>query len=311
MAGSIQRSLARLSLYRLDLDRWAVVYLVVSAAYPILKPSLVPNPWPRFLLHVALAVAVWFLPPLLRRSRQKLLRLIGEIYLPFIFPLFYSEMGQLGLVFHGFRDSLDPWFIRLEQNIFGLQPSLEWSRAWPWPWLHELMELSYFSYYFVSVGVLAMILLSKGFAPAQRWTAVRAFARDLGAVMLICYTLYTFLPVWGPKYFQAGPVEVPGWIFTKIMTYIHGQHAILGAAFPSSHVAGTLIPWWYVWHLFPRSRWWMTILFVLVCLATVYCRYHYVVDVIGGLLLGGLVLWLGARFGETYTRQPKPDFGQS
>jgi membrane-associated phospholipid phosphatase len=133
---------------------------------------------------------------------------------------------------------------------------------------------------------------------------MRAFMRDLGATMLVCYTLYTFLPVWGPKYFQAGPVEVPGGYFTQIMERIHAQGAILGAAFPSSHVAATLIPWWHVWKWFPRRRLWMTLLFVTLCASTVYCRYHYVVDVVGGLLLGSLILWLGARFGETGTRRP-------
>ncbi len=295
---SLRRVLARLTLARLNLDRWAVVYLVVSGVYPLLKPSLFSDPWPRLWLHAGLAVVVWYLPPLLRRSPHWLLRVAGETYLPFIFPLFYSEMEQLGLVFFEFQSSLDPWFIALEERIFGLQPSLEWSRAWPWPWLHELLEFAYFSYYGIHFLVLVLILRAGRLTPPQRWAAMRAYVRDLSATMLICYTLYTFFPVWGPKYFRAGPVEVPGWIFTRLMEHIHAHGAILGAAFPSSHVAATLVPWWHAWKNAPRSRAPMTVLFVLLSMATVYCRYHYVVDVIGGLLLGWLILWLGARYGE-------------
>jgi membrane-associated phospholipid phosphatase len=303
MIGSLRRKLALLALDRLDLDRWAVVYLVVSAVYPLLRPSLSPNPWPRAALHAVLALAVWFVPPLLRRRRGKVPRLIGEIYLPFIFPFFYGEMQHLGLVFYSFQDSLDPWFIRLEQAVFGLQPSLVWARAWPWPVWHELMEFAYFTYYVLPLIVISLIFFSPRLS-GRRWPTIRAFARDLSAVMLICYTMYTFVPVWGPKYFQAGPVEVPGWIFTRIMHSIHSQHAILGAAFPSSHVAGTTIVWWHIWRNFPRQRWWSTILFILLSMSTVYCRYHYVVDVTSGLLLGMLVIWLGARFGETSSRRP-------
>ncbi len=302
----MKRFLAQLSIYRLDLDRWTVVYLVVSAFYPLLKPAVASRLGLGLAIHLVLAAAVWYLPPLARRSRHKALRLAGEIYLPFIFPFFYGEMAQLELVFYDLEASLDPWFIELEEKIFGFQPSLEWSRVWPWPWLHELFELAYFSYYFVSLTTLILILKSRPLADAQRLPALRGFIRDLGATMLICYTLYTFLPVWGPKYFQAGPVAVSGYLFTRIMEHIHTHGAILGAAFPSSHVAATMIPWYHVCKWFPQHRWWITLMLVMVCASTVYCRYHYVVDVIGGILLGGLILWLGERFGETYLRRSPP-----
>ncbi|MHB8077820.1 MAG: phosphatase PAP2 family protein [Candidatus Krumholzibacteriia bacterium] len=301
----MRRQLARLTLLRRDLDRWGVIYLIASGLYPFISRQPPSGPWPRLALHAGLAAAVWFLPPLARGSRRATIRLIGEIYLPFIFPLFYSEMQQLGLVFYDFTNSLDPRFIALEERLFGGQPSLVWSQRWPWPWLHELFEFAYFSYYFFSAFVVVLIMTSRRLAPPERWTALRAFMRDLGATMLVCYTLYTFFPVWGPKYFRAGPVAVHGWIFTRIMRHIHEHGAILGAAFPSSHVAATLIPWWHAWKIAPRSRPWLTTLFVLLAAATVYCRYHYVVDVIGGLLLGTLMLWLGAHYGERELRLPR------
>ena len=278
------------------MDRWAVVYLVASGVYPFLGASPQAGPWPGFLVHSALALCVWFLPPLARHSRHAALRLLGEIYLPFIFPLFYSEMAHLGLVFY--REPLDPSFVALEERLFGGQPSLSWSRAWPWPWLHELFQFAYFSYYFWGFVVLALLLVSPSLARDRRWPAVRAFVRDLSATMLVCYTLYTFFPVWGPKFFRAGPVQVDGWIFTRLMRHIHDHGAVLGAAFPSSHVAATLVPWWHAWKNLPRLRVWFTLQLVLVAMATVYCRYHYVVDVIGGALLGGVILVLGAKYGE-------------
>ena len=303
MTGSLRHKLARLAVHRRDLDRWAVIYLVASALYPFLRPTVEHSMWPHLGLHALLALAVWYLPPLGRRSQHYILRLAGEVYLPFIFPLFYNEIRKLEVIFYDFHASLDPYFISLEQHLFGGQPSLEWSRVWPWPWFHELMEFAYFSYYFISLAVLIMILRAPSLSREQRWPVMQAFVKDLSATMLICYTLYTFFPVWGPKYFRAGPVQVPGWIFTHIMDYIHLHGAILGAAFPSSHVAATLIPWWYVWKWFPRQRWWMTLLFVCLCMATVYNRYHYVVDVIGGLLLGTAILVISSRSRERPQRE--------
>jgi membrane-associated phospholipid phosphatase len=79
------------------------------------------------------------------------------------------------------------------------------------------------------------------------------------------------------------------------MLHIHENGAIRGAAFPSSHVAATVIPWWYIWKWLPKHRWWFTTVLVLLSASTVYCRYHYVVDVIGGLVLAWAVLALGSR----------------
>ncbi len=296
---SLRRQLVQLSLRRMNHDRLTVVYLVLSAFYPVLKPSAFPHPWENAALHAGLALLVWFLPPLMRASGRTVWRLLGEIYLPLIFPLFYSEMQYLGLIYFPFEGSLDPALISVEERLFGCQPSVVWSRAWPWPWFHELMEFAYFTYYFLAAAYVWLLMRSPTDRPEQRWDALRDFVRDLSVTMLICYTFYTLFPAWGPKYFRLGFVEVPGGPFTAIMRHIHEKGAILGAAFPSSHVAASLIPWWHTWRRFPRHRWWMTALFVLLCMSTVYNRYHYVVDVLAGLLLGALVMYAGARLGDT------------
>jgi membrane-associated phospholipid phosphatase len=299
MAVTLRRRLVQLSLRRMNYDRLTVVYLLLSAFYPVLKPSVFPEPWANAALHGGLALFVWFVPPLLRGSRHFALRLLGEIYLPLIFPLFYAEMEYLGVIYFPFENSLDPALIRLEEWIFGFQPSLEWSRAWPWPWFHELMEFAYFTYYFLAAAYVWLLMRAPGLETEPRWDALRDFVRDLSVTMLICYTFYTLFPAWGPKYFRLGFIDVGGGPFTAIMRHIHENGAILGAAFPSSHVAASLVPWWHTWQRFPRHRWWMTTLFVLLCMSTVYNRYHYVVDVFAGLLLGSLVMYGGARLGDS------------
>ena len=99
---NIRRKLIDLSLRRMNIDRWAVIYLLISAFYPVLKPSVFPDPWANAFLHGGLALFIWFVPPILRCSRHFPLRLLGEIYLPFIFPMFYAEMKYLGIIFFDF-----------------------------------------------------------------------------------------------------------------------------------------------------------------------------------------------------------------
>ncbi len=293
-----RRKLVELSLRRMNFDRLVVVYLILSAFYPVLKPSVFPAPWLNALEHAVLALGVWFLVPMMRCSKHFVLRLLAEIYLPILFIYFYPEMEHLGLVFFDFDNSIDPALIQLEERIFGCQPSIVWSQVWPWPWFHEIMEFAYFTYYFLSASYIVLVFRARGIAPENQWDAVRDFVRDLSVTMLICYTMYTLFPAWGPKYFKLGYIEVGGWIFTDLMHYIHNNGALLGAAFPSSHVAASMIPWWHTWVHFPRHRWWMTTIFVLLCMSTVYNRYHYVVDVFAGLLLGGLVMYAGTQLGD-------------
>lgn len=287
-----------LSLRRLDVDRWVVAYLLMSGMLPLLNPSVLPNPVGNLALHCAMALAVWFIPPWLRGRRLFPARLLGEIYVPMMFPFFYGEMKHLGIVFFPFERSLDPALIKLEEAIFGCQPSLEWSRWWPWPWFHELMEFAYFSYYFLALAFVILAFKAGHYTTEERWEKVRDFVRDLGVVMLICYTCYTFFPAWGPKYFRAGFIAVDGWIFTDIMLYIHNNGALLGAAFPSSHVAASMVPWWHTWKSFPEHRGWMTVIFLLLCMSTVYNRYHYVIDVYGGWILAGLVMFFLHHHGD-------------
>jgi membrane-associated phospholipid phosphatase len=300
----MRRKLSKLSLFRLDLDRWVTIYLVVSGIYPLLRMEIYPRPYLLATIHLFAALIIWFIPPILRRSKRTPIIFIGETYLPPMFSIFYIEMEHLGLVFREFNNPIDPTLIKLEEVIFKCQPSIVWSQNWDWPWFHELMEFAYFAYYFIPLATILVIFRCKLRTRNQKWERLRAFIRDLGATMLICYSLYTFFPAWGPKYFQLGPIKVDGWVFTDIMNYIHTHGAILGAAFPSSHVAATMISWWHVWTLSPRHRIWMSLLFALLCMSTVYCRYHYIVDVIGGLLVAGMVIALGHYFGEKGRRLP-------
>jgi len=298
--------------WRQNYDWIAIVYVLVSGVYPLLNPSCFEQvaqpgpfhaPWPHLGWHALLAAVLYVVPPLLRRRPQWPLRLLGVIYLPLSMPLFYAELRFLGVVFFPYGQSFDPHLIALEQWAFGFQPSLEWSRAWRWPWLLELMQFAYFSYYLFSAIALLLIWTTGKRTSDRNWALTAGLTRDLTAVMLSCYVWFVFFPVWGPKYFDylgvAGTIAsegLHGWFFTDIMQWLNSNAALHGAAFPSSHVAGSLVSWWWVWKVAPKHRWWLTALWTLLGLSIVYCRYHYVVDLAAGIVWGTLVMWVAHRF---------------
>jgi membrane-associated phospholipid phosphatase len=96
-----------------------------------------------------------------------------------------------------------------------------------------------------------------------------------------------------------------------MVDFIYAEGENPGAAFPSSHVAATfLVAWWGSAH-FERMKisYWLTCLFLSI--ATVYCMFHYAVDVIGGLLLGVLAVLAFNRadnkrfYGETFEERAR------
>jgi len=68
-----------------------------------------------------------------------------------------------------------------------------------------------------------------------------------------------------------------------------------GAAFPSAHVAGSMVAMLASWR---HRRWlfWVCLpFFASMCVATVYGRYHYVADVLAGLAVGTIGFVAGER----------------
>jgi len=140
-------------------------------------------------------------------------------------------------------------------------------------------------------------------------------------VFYICYTIYIFIPVIGPRVFfreiagyslpaelqqlavvdyypqaiQAGP-------FFQLMAWIYRTFESPGAAMPSSHVAIALCTVFFSFRYLRKIRYVHLVMAVMLCLSTIYCRYHYAVDVVAGVLTAALLLPLGNCLYRTFDR---------
>jgi membrane-associated phospholipid phosphatase len=66
-----------------------------------------------------------------------------------------------------------------------------------------------------------------------------------------------------------------------------------GAAFPSSHVVVTLCTLYFSFRYLRPIRYVHLTVAILLCLATVYCRYHFVVDVLAGMVTAAVLVPTG------------------
>ena len=244
------------------------------------------------------------------RPVNRVLDLLRHFYPVLLYTGFYRETGVLSQMFH--VGHLDAVFIDLDQKLFGFQPSLVWMLKLPYVWISEIFYFSYFSYYLM-IGGTGLALFIRDRKQFYHYVCVVSF------VFYGCYLIYIFLPVIGPRIIYSGiapfdppaevlPVEqwvfpdaVQSGLFYNLMHLIYHYFETEGAAFPSSHVAIALVTAYFSFRYLPRIRWIHLVMAILLCLSTVYCRYHYAVDVLGGVLTTALLLpvgnWLYRRYG--------------
>jgi membrane-associated phospholipid phosphatase len=82
------------------------------------------------------------------------------------------------------------------------------------------------------------------------------------------------------------PLE--GGTLTSAIEFIERFGRVHGGAFPSAHVAGSMVALlaarrykaWLFWICLP--------FFLSMCVATVYGRYHYIADVLAGIVVGAI-----------------------
>lgn len=271
-------------------------------------------------LHMLGMLAVHFLiRSSAARPGNRVLEFFRHFYPVLLFVFFYNETGVLNRMF--VSDYVDPFFLRLEQRLFNGQPCIEFMERLPYVVVSEVFYAAYFSYY-IMIGGVGLALFWR-----QR-TAFHHYVSVLSFVFYACYLTYIFLPVAGPRGLfreiggyrislaDAGlavqpsfPEAIQRGPFNRIMAFLYDNFEAMGAAFPSSHVAIAVCTCWFSWLYLPRIRWIHTVMVILLCLSTVYCRYHYVVDVIAGVL-AALVLvplgnWLSKR-GSGGTAMGKP-----
>lgn len=261
----------------------------------------------RVVIQAAILVAVHVLIRCELRSGSRFVRMLRAFYPMILFTFFYTETHVLDDLF--VPGPLDGYFIDMEQRIFGAQLSRTFMAGMPWPWLSELFYMFYFSYYLMVLVVGLAIYF-------RRSEHFFSYITVVGFVFYVCYLTYAFLPVMGPHGTEAGvifhgelasvgpratPAVLTGGPFYRLMAFIYelAEPEIGGAAFPSSHVAVALTTLWFTWTHFRHWGYVHLVATVGLCLATVYCGYHYAVDVVAGILTGAVLaplgLWLYRR----------------
>lgn len=282
-------------------------YILVGAVLIILFHNGTVPHWGWLVSIHALAMgAIHGLTQWHARARPaKALDFIRHFYPVPLYIWFFSETGWLNRMF--FSDYLDPVIIRWEQAVFGCQPSVLFMEKLPYLAVSELFYVAYFSYYIMIAGI-GVALFLRNRQQFFHFVAIVSF------LFYVCYTIYIIVPIIGPRVFfheiggyilpeayqqlastEVYPDAVKSGPAFQVMALIYRIFEAPGAAFPSSHVAVAVCTVCFSFRYLRPIRYAHLVLAFLLCLSTVYCRYHYVLDVLAGLLTAALVIPLGNK----------------
>jgi membrane-associated phospholipid phosphatase len=195
----------------------------------------------------------------------------------------------------------DPLLIAVDRRLLGADVAILLAPL-ARPWLTELLQLAYTSFYALMLAAGAELYARRDF----RRFHLYSFSCALG--FFVSFVGYLAVPAVGPRFtlFDVPTVEreLPGlWLTPALRTFIDGgglvppglSRAAAAAlaprdVFPSGHTMMTAMAMYWAWRFRLRSRWVVCAVGGLLVVATVYLRYHYAVDVAAGLILAAACL---------------------
>lgn len=273
----------------------AVALIVLTALTVALRHQLA-NPDRLLLVYLILAgvlVLVAWLAPKEDRLPAPLDFLIDfypAVFLPVLFNMLEPLIAALR---GGARDDL---LIAIDRAMFRVDVTV-WMEQFSRPLVNDIFYCFYATYYFMAL-TLGLILWLRNRPMARR------FVFTLMVVYYVSYIGYFIVPALGPRFAQADLYSVSLTV-TPVSRFINDTINSLEKTkfdvFPSGHtmvsVAVLLVAW-------KRARdvfWWLLPIATGLIISTVYCRFHYVIDLIAGASLAVVTVPLGDWLYDRWT----------
>ena len=211
-----------------------------------------------------------------RKAGGRITAFINDFSPIFFVILIYQSLGDL---IQYLRPDIDPVLIRIDQFLFGIDPTL-WMQQWIVPWFTDIMSFCYISYYFLPVILIATLYLKNRRKEFSTAVFVLAFGYYLSFIG------YILFPAIGPRYTLTNLYTVPLQGVTFLTDFVrdvlNGLEGNKRDCMPSGHTQIVLMV------LFLARRYEKVLFYIffpIVCgliLSTIYLRYHYVIDLFVG-----------------------------
>jgi len=268
-------------------DIAVLAYLAFTFVYLIIFSNKFDGVWIHLVIRLLFFGLIFILVTFHKPNSSILLHMLRYFYPLLLMTYLYGETDFMN---NAIFENLDTIFAGIDQKIFGFQPSIEFSKRFPFIWFNELMNFGYFCYYFLTFLVSLVIY----------WSNRKEFEKSLFVVtfsFFVYYIIFILIPVAGPQFYFQPPDSVLGdaWIFREGVKLVQAIGEKPTAAFPSSHV-GMSVMFLFLSYKFARKLFFI-ILFPIVVLwfSTIYIKAHYFIDVAAGFVSSFIILWLSLK----------------
>ncbi|MGD8778544.1 MAG: phosphatase PAP2 family protein [Ignavibacteria bacterium] len=217
-----------------------------------------------------------------------------QLHYWYLVPLIFITFKELYHVIISLRGSLiDDILINIDRIIFNCDPTDELTGI-SFPLLTEILQIAYSTFFFLPI-ILGINLITTNKCREYEYCA---FIIVYG--FFLSYIGYFIFPAIGPRFtlhdFYLINDELPGIFLTNFLrdiinagesVSIHQPNAasiVQRDAFPSGHTQVTLLVIYLSLIFKSKTKYLVIPVGTLLIFATVYLRYHYVVDLIGGVV---------------------------
>ncbi|PKL82496.1 MAG: hypothetical protein CVV24_09825 [Ignavibacteriae bacterium HGW-Ignavibacteriae-3] len=226
-----------------------------------------------------------------------------QLHLWYLVPFVFLMFKELHTMIDPIRGmTYDGALIDFDRFILGFDPTVKLYKIAN-PYLTELLQIVYGTFFFLPV------ILGIDFKLRKKKEELNYSAFILVYGFCLSFIGYNLVPAIGPRFtlhdFGMNNIEMPGLFITDFLREVVNSAEGIPAGtlnpsaivqrdcFPSGHTQMTLLVMFLSVKFKSKARWFFIINGTLLIFATVYLRYHYVADLIGGVIFMVLTLWSG------------------
>ncbi|HEX5139142.1 MAG TPA: phosphatase PAP2 family protein [Planctomycetota bacterium] len=226
-------------------------------------------------------------------------------FIVYLFAFVLAIFQAMGLIIKHVRGGvvMDPALAVLDVRLFGSDPT-RWLEPFLNPWTTLVLEICYSSYFFLPVLLTVLVLRQR------RYADFLSYAATIVGCFFTTYVGYYLVPAYGPRAHVAYETPLPlGDVAAALYRVIDWLDYIRLNAFPSGHTAVSLVCLAILWRESRRAAAFSTPLVAGLILATLAHRYHYMIDVVAGVLVAMLWVPFGMRLVFRFDRRGEPRAG--
>lgn len=291
-------------------ELYTLSMLALFTSLALIYYAGIVNSYQWIVYNVLISIVVYFVASIDRFGNSgKHFRLFRRLYTVLIVFFIYSQAQVYIRVIN--PALYDEYLIGWDRFIFGTDPT-HYISKFTNPVLTEFFQFAYFTFFFMPVLLALELYLTKRDEEFDNLVGIIVFS------FFFSYLMYFFMPAIGPRFtlheYHTIGDEMPGLLLTDFFRQFidsgggipHGianpELFVNRDCMPSGHTWITLVNIYMAYKYKAKTRWIFYILGFSLIISTIYLRYHYVVDVMAGMVFALFTLLIEPKIQGLYLK---------